>query len=73
MTPVLKTRQHVAEPHQSRKVRGGSESSAGTEVRMAANFMRSRVEQLEDIVKAHYSFINRKEKRQLKTLGKVKG
>jgi len=72
MTPVLKTRQHVAEPHQSRKVRGGSESSAGTEVRMAVNFMRSRVEQLEDIVKAHYSFINRKEKRQLKTLGKVK-
>ena len=53
-------------------MRGGSESSAGIEVRMAVNFMSSRAEQLEDMVKAHYSFINRKEKRQLKTLGKVK-
>ena len=53
-------------------MRGGSESSAGIEVRMAVNFMSSRAEQLEDMVKTHYSFINRKEKRQLKTLGKVK-
>ena len=72
MTPVLKTWQHLVEPHQSRNVRGARELSTGIEVRMAVNFRSSRVEQLENMVKAHYFFINRKEKRQLKTLGKIK-
>lgn len=53
-------------------MRGARELSTGIEVRMAVNFRSSRVEQLENMVKAHYFFINRKEKRQLKTLGKIK-
>ena len=62
MTAVLKTLQHLVEPHQSKKMKGSRELSVGIKGRITVSFMSSRAEKLEDMVKAHYSFISKEKK-----------
>lgn len=51
---------------------GSEEVFPGIEERIVVNFMISRVEKPEDMVRAHYPFINKKKKGNWKLQGKEK-